>query len=62
MDYNQNMYYWLDDKQIEKLDSWKDAIKLVFGDYGLFEYTFSPFGIDENISVYSTLSKTSIEL
>lgn len=52
----------INEKQEKQLKEWQDAIKKVFGDYGSYEYIFIPNGIGYNVEVYSTLSKTKIDL
>mgnify|MGYP003475405952 CR=1 FL=1 len=56
------MKFELDEDQIKKLNIWKEAIKVVFGEYGNFEYTFSPTGIGDVVTVYSELAKQELDL
>jgi hypothetical protein len=56
------MNFELNEKQIQELKEWKEAIKKVFGEYGEYEYIFSPNGIGCGVEVYSHLSKTSLDL
>lgn len=56
------MKFELSEEQIQKLDEWKKAIKVVYGEYGLFTYSFSPNGIGTGVEVFSDIAKTSIEL
>lgn len=56
------MKFELNEKQIKELDEWKKAIKKVFGEYGDYEYIFSPNGIGCEVEVYSHLAKTSLNL
>ncbi len=48
--------------QEEKLKDWKEAIKKVFGEYGKYDYIFSPTGIGDVVKVYSHLAKTTLDL
>ena len=56
------MKFDLSEEQITKLDEWKKAIKIVYGEYGLFTYSFSPTGIGTSVEVFSDIAKTSIDL
>ncbi len=44
-------------KQATEIQEWMDAIKKVFGEYGSYDYTFSPNGIGVGIRVYSHVAK-----
>lgn len=46
--------------QLEKLEEWKNAHKLIFGRYGKFSYHFFPSEIDMYIEITSDLSKQTI--
>jgi hypothetical protein len=59
---NKVMKFELDEKQIQELNEWKEAIKKVFGEYGSYDYIFSPNGIGYVVKVYSHLAKTSLNL
>ena len=52
----------LNETQEKKLKKWQEAIKEVFGEYGLFDYIFTPNGIGDGVKVYSHLAKKSIDL
>ncbi len=39
------------------IQEWMDAIKKVFGEYGSYDYTFSPNGIGVGLIVYSHAAK-----
>ncbi len=56
------MKFELYDDQLVKLNEWKEAIKVVFGEYGLFTYKFTPNGIGVGVNVYSQLADISIDL
>jgi hypothetical protein len=56
------MKFDLCDDQIKKLDEWKSAIKVVFGEYGRFTYKFTPNGIGVEVEVYSELADISLDL
>jgi hypothetical protein len=56
------MKFELDEDQVKKLNIWKEAIKVVFGECGHFEYTFAPNGIGCVVSVYSTLAQQDLDL
>ena len=56
------MKFDLSEEQITKLDEWKKAIKIVYGEYGLFTWKLTPNGIGMGISVFSHLAKVEIDL
>ena len=56
------MSFFLYKEQKERLDEWKKAIKLLHGEYGTFDYIFTPTGIGDGVTVYSHLAKVSIDL
>lgn len=56
------MKFELDEKQVEKLKEWQEAIKKVFGSYGEYEFIFKPTGIGDVVKVYSCLSKATLDL
>ena len=56
------MKFELNQKQIEKINHWKEAIKTVYGEYGKYSYMFTPDGINSNPSVYSFLADTELYL
>jgi hypothetical protein len=48
---------------MKKLKKWQDAIKLIYGEYGNFEYRFSSGGgIGLVVKVYSELAEAEIDL
>jgi len=47
----------LNEKEETEIKEWQDAIKQVYGEYGLFDYTFTPNGIGVGIRVYSHVAK-----
>ena len=52
----------LDDDQEKRLKKWQDSIKAVFGQYGQYDFVFSPNGIGTGVKVVSHLSKTELDL
>jgi hypothetical protein len=56
------MKFELDNDQLQKLKEWQDKIKDLFGEYGTYDYIFTPFGIGVGLKVRSHLSKTEINL
>ena len=47
----------LNEKEETEIKEWQDAIKNVYGEYGLFDFTFTPNGIGVGIRVYSHAAK-----
>jgi hypothetical protein len=56
------MKFELDKDQCDKLKKWQEAIKIVYGEYGDYKFTFSPNGIGCGIVVFSVLANTTINL
>jgi hypothetical protein len=56
------MRFEIDEKQMEKLKVWQEAIKTIYGEYGNYDFTFKPTGIGDGVYVYSHLAKTTIDL
>lgn len=56
------MEFKISAEQEKKLKKWQNAIKEIYGEYGNFEFRFRPTGIDDAITVWSDLAKTSIDL
>lgn len=56
------MKFELNKDQKKKLEEWQQKIKKKHGEYGLYEYTFIPFGIGTGVKVYSDLEKKSLDL
>ena len=44
-------------KQLVEIKEWQDAINKVYGEYGLFDFTFTPNGIGVGLRVYSHIAK-----
>lgn len=59
---NLSISFELSDKQQAKFDEWREAIHKIYGEYGHFKWTISPTGIGNGIEVWSSLSKTSLDL
>ena len=47
----------LTERQQKEIQEWMDTIKKVFGEYGSYDYTFSPNGIGVGLIVYSHAAK-----
>jgi hypothetical protein len=52
----------IDDKQEKKLKKWQEKIRKKHGEYGHFNFVFSPTGIGDAIKVYSTIAKETLDL
>lgn len=55
-------YYIISEKQTIELDEWKEAIKKVFGEYGLYTFKFTPDGIGCSLVVYSHIANKELDL
>ena len=56
------MKFELNKDQVEELNKWQAAIKEIYGEYGLYDYKFTPYGIGNGVSVYSHLAKKELDL
>lgn len=57
-----NLKFEIDKEQEKLLMKWKRAIKKKHGKYGLFTYSFSPYGMGTGVKVYSHLDDDTIDL
>lgn len=51
------MEFKLTEKQVSQIKEWQDKIFDLFGEYGSYEYRFTPTGIGDGLYVYSKLAK-----
>ena len=51
------MEFKLTEKQETQIKEWQDKIFDLFGEYGSYEYHFTPTGIGDGLYVYSRLAK-----
>jgi hypothetical protein len=56
------MKFELDETQVAELKAWQEKIKELFGEYGSYDYTFSPCGIGIGVRVRSHLTRTELDL
>ena len=56
------MTFELDEAQVAKLKEWQEKIKDLFGEYGHYDYTFTPFGMGTGVKVRSHLTSTELDL
>jgi hypothetical protein len=52
----------IDDKQKSKLKKWQEKVKKEHGQYGGYDYIFTPNGIGVSLVVVSHITKKSIDL
>jgi hypothetical protein len=52
----------LTERQEKKLKEWQEKIKELFGQYGHYDYTFTPYGMGTGLKVKSHLTKTELDL
>lgn len=56
------MEFKLTSEQSTKLIEWKEKIYELFGEYGIYDYIFTPLGIGSIIKVRSHLTNTILDL
>ena len=56
---NKKIYITITDSSLKGA---KKQIKKVFGEYGKYDYIFTPTGIGDVVKVYSHLAKTTLDL
>lgn len=59
---NYSLSIELNDNEQHKFDEWKEHIKAIYGEYGLFTWKITPTGIGSSLVVYSHLAKAEIDL
>jgi hypothetical protein len=52
----------LDEDQEKRLKEWKDKIKELFGEYGHYDYVFTPYGMGTRVKVVSHLTNKELDL
>jgi hypothetical protein len=56
------MKFELDKEQQLKLEVWQKKIKDLCGEYGLYDFIFTPYGIGTGLKVFSHLIKRELDL
>ncbi len=56
------MDFKLTSEQTAKLTEWKEKICDLFGEYGTYDYIFTPLGVGVMIKVRSHLTNTILDL
>lgn len=56
------MKFELNEDQVKRLKVWQEAIKVVHGEYGHYDYIFSPTGICNTVTVWSHLANAGLDL
>ena len=59
---NYSLSIELNDNEQQKFDEWKEHIKAIYGEYGLFTWKITPTGIGSGLVVYSHLAKVEIDI
>lgn len=52
----------LTERQESELKEWQDKIKDLFGEYGHYDYIFTPFGMGCGVKVRSHLTNTTLDI
>lgn len=56
------MNFNLNEKQEMLLKEWQEKIKTIHGEYGHYDFTFTPYGMGDGVIVKSHLTGTQIDL
>jgi len=57
------MKFELNEDQVKKLGEWQEAVNVVFGEYGTYEFRFKNCsGIGTSVAVYSSLTDEPLDL
>ena len=56
------MKFQLTESQEKNLKEWQEKIKDLYGEYGHYDFIFTPFGMITEVKVRSHLAKIEIEL
>jgi hypothetical protein len=57
-----NKQFSLNEKQMVLLTEWQEKIKDIFGEYGHYDYKFTPYGMGTGLIVKSHLTGTELDL
>jgi hypothetical protein len=52
----------LSERQERELKEWQNKIKELYGEYGHYDYTFTPYGMGTGLVVTSHLTKLELDL
>ena len=55
-------YFKLTERQEKELKEWQEKIKDLFGEYGHYDYTFTPYGMGTGVKVRSHKTGTTLDL
>lgn len=55
-------HFTLSERQEAELKEWKEKIKDLFGEYGHYDYTFTPYGMGTGLVVKSHKTGTELDL
>jgi hypothetical protein len=50
------MTFTISESEMKAIKEWRELIKSLYGEYGLYTYKFTPTGIGNGIVVYSHLA------
>lgn len=59
---NKKIEIELNEKQQAQFDEWKGHIKALYGEYGIFTWKITSYGVGSEIRVYSHNTKTELDL
>ena len=54
--------FTLNERQEAELQEWQAKIKELYGNYGHYDYTFTPYGMGTGLVVRSHLTRTTLDL
>jgi hypothetical protein len=57
-----NVSFELNETEMERLKQFQEQIKALYGEYGIFTFSFTPTGIGNGVEVYSHLAKLKRDL
>jgi hypothetical protein len=52
----------LEADQIKRLKEWQEKIKKEYGEYGIYTYSFTPYGMGTGVKIRSHLTKKTLDL
>ena len=56
------MTFTISESEMDELKKWKDKIKDLYGEYGIYTYSFTPTGIGSEIKVKSHLTGLELDI
>jgi hypothetical protein len=57
-----NMEFKLEESQLKQLKEWQNKIYDLYGEYGHYDFIFTPYSMGTSLKVVSHITKTELDL